>query len=51
MIGWSYRNALNRYKNLVLIETYEGQNWAISPDDPEGFIKTVQECLKVSYGK
>jgi len=51
MFGWSYRNALNRYYNLVLIETHEGQNWVISPDNPEVFIQTVRNRLKEFYGK
>jgi len=51
IFGWSYRNALNRYNKLVLIESAEGQNLVISPENPEVFIRTVQDRLKELYGK
>lgn len=51
MFGWSFRNALNRYHNLVLIETREGQNVVISPENPQDFIVIIRNGLKDLYGK
>ncbi len=55
LLGWSNRNALNRYHNLVLLITGEGQRYLLSPTNPVQFMEMIKSILpenrKQNHGK
>jgi hypothetical protein len=43
LAGWSGRNFLNRYHNLVLLITREGHTYILSPRNPEQFADELRK--------